>query len=90
MLRNRTLFLVIAAVLAGGLVASALETEGPNHQLETHHCAVCCTTHHAAAPVEAVRVDVTLAASAPTLALIPSPYTELVVRLLDPPPKFLA
>lgn len=90
MLRNRTLFLVIAAVLAGGLVANALETEGPNHQLEAHHCAVCCTTHHAAAPVEPVRFDTALVASAPTLILIPSPYTEFVIRLLDPPPKFLA
>ena len=90
MLRKRTLFLVIAAVLAGGLVASALETEGPNHQRETHHCAVCCPTHHAATPLESARFGTALPASAPTPVLIPSPYTELVIRLLDPPPKFLA
>ena len=90
MLRKRTLFLVIAAVLAGGLVASALETEGPSHQLETHHCAVCCTTHHAAAPVEPVRFGTTMIASTSTLAPLPSLYSEFVICPLDPPPKFLA
>ena len=90
MLRNRTLFLVIAAVLAGGLLASALETEGPSHQLETHHCAVCCTTHHTASTTEPARFGPARAAQHLTVIPLSSPFTELVIRLLDPPPKFLA
>ena len=89
MLSKRTFLLAIALIVAGSLISGTLETEGPNHQFEAHHCAVCCTTHYAATPAEPVRFNTALAASALPLITLPLPYTEFVIRLLDPPPKLL-
>ena len=86
----RILVAVIALLMVVGLVASAVESEEFDHQQEVHHCVTCCTTHHTAAPTTpAVALPRLIVASRLPLA---APYLRsfLVVRLPDPPPKFLA
>ena len=81
---------VIALLMAGGLLAGAAESEGFDHQQEVHHCVTCCTTHHTAAPAtSAVALPRLIVASRLPLAAI-CLHSSLVVRLPDPPPKFLA
>ena len=90
-LSKRMLLVVVTLAIAGGLVSSALETEGPNHQVATHHCIVCCTTCHVADTAK------TPTAPQPRLSQENVPlieslmlYQQAVIRLPDPPPKFLA
>ena len=85
--RTRVLLLAIVLIVAGGLVASALEAEGPNHQLEMHHCAVCCATHHVAATIEPMRFAPSLVPSEYAVTAVDALYTEPVIRLPDIPPE---
>ncbi len=90
-IQHRTLLTLIALLLVGGFVARAVENERPDHQPEVHHCMVCCANHHVPATATAqttpqpILSQEHLPPSEP-----PVPYQQAVIRLPDPPPKFLA
>ena len=88
-MRCRTVFTVLAVLLVGGLVASAMENEGPSHQDAVHHCAICCTHLHAA--LTPTQESPRLVASEDNGHLIGQSlfYQQIVVRLLFRPPKHL-
>jgi len=86
----QTLAVVFSCLLAGGLIASALETEGSNYQSEIHHCMTCCTTHHTATPAATVPIRQVAPVVSRLPAVTPQLSSQLVLRKLDPPPKFLA
>lgn len=88
--RFRSLIVIMGLLVTASLVANASEVEGPNHQDEIHHCAVCCVNHNTAAPVAGVRFQpVVIAAS--RLPIEPDCLvSQTVIRRLVPPPKFLA
>lgn len=77
-------------LVAGGLFGGILEAEGAHRQDEVHHCVTCCTTHHTATAEVGAHRQILMS---PDLMAVPlgssNLYTELVIRLLDPPPKFL-
>ena len=78
-------------MLVGGLVARAAETERPDYQPVLHHCMVCCTNHYVA---DAAKTQTTPQPilSQENVPLIEPPmlYQQAVIRLPDPPPKFVA
>lgn len=89
--RRSFLFVVIALMVVGGVLGASLEVDSADHQREAHHCAVCCVTQHTATPPTSAEPQLIL----PSVAILPmatssDPYDEIVVRLPDPPPKFLA
>lgn len=89
--RRSCLLVVIALTVAGGVLGASLEVDGAHHQREAHHCAVCCVTQHTAIPPTSAEPQFIL----PSVAILPvatssDPYDEIVVRLPDPPPRFLA
>lgn len=81
---------VVLFLVAGGLLGGALETEGACYQDEARHCMTCCTTHHTVTTHMTANLQV-LTPSDPMG--VPSTSSalcgKLVIRLLDPPPKFL-
>jgi hypothetical protein len=88
---RRTLLAVLALMVAGGIVAAAVETEGLDHQPEVHHCMACCTNHHVADAAKAQATPRPLVPQEnPPLIEPPMLYQQAVIRLPDPPPKFLA
>lgn len=89
--KSRIIVVVIASLLVGGFVARAAETDRPNHQPALHHCMVCCTDHHAAnkatiqtTPQRILSKEHLLPCESPVF------YQQAVIRLPDPPPKFLS
>lgn len=88
--RHLTLFAVIVLVVAGSFLGAALEVEGAHHQEEVHHCVTCCTTHHTATAPAPIPLAVGQPAMPLAFFTTSDPYDKIVVRQLDPPPKFLA
>ncbi|MDP3723884.1 MAG: hypothetical protein Q8R91_10405 [Candidatus Omnitrophota bacterium] len=89
-MQRRTLLAVLALMLVGGFVARAAEAERSNHQPDLHHCMVCCTNHHVAdaAKTQTTPQPILSEESAPLIEP-PMLYQQAVIRLPDPPPKFL-
>jgi hypothetical protein len=88
--RFRSLIILIAIMTTASMVAGASEIEGPNHQDEVHHCAVCCVNHNTAVPVSEVRVLPVIVAANQSSIEPNRLISQTVIRLLVPPPKFLA
>jgi hypothetical protein len=89
-LRLRSLIVIVALLLTGGIVANALEVEGPNCQGETHHCEVCCTNYQTATPVQGQRLGPITAPASQSVIEPKLLVSQTVIRRLIPPPKFLA
>jgi hypothetical protein len=87
--RWKVLYAIVVFIVAGGLMAGAVETEAPHHAVEeTHHC---CLGHHV---VDQWPVTTSLPSFAPHKAvclLTPSLLeSQSFIRVTDPPPKFSA
>jgi len=90
-IRRKMFYAIIIFVVAGGLVAGAVETEGPHHAVEetqTHHC---CLGHHivdqgpVATGLPSFTPSKVVGLLTPTVLL-----SQSFIRVTDPPPKFSA
>lgn len=86
----RKIFLVLALLVATGLVKGTLEAEDSTQPCQVHHCVACHVSQHAATTPSPVRTQMVVPQESRCVVESPTLEGSSFVRLLVPPPKFLA
>ena len=85
---RRLLGVVMAAAMVGCWLLCAAETEAHHEGTDVQPCVTCCANHQVLPPASRLSVALPDSFVAGHLGATSELYDQVVVRLLDPPPKF--